>query len=345
MSEQIIFYPEIAAFGGGERVLLALMRHLRRQGVAHRLACYYQGIDLSRYADEPIQVRELRPARNPVSKACSLRRRPGIRSRPSLAGGDSGGFACRHLAAARLRVDDSRYSQPVDARAGEHGPDADRPPAAPALGDAPVSAAIGCPGQCRHCHQPLHGTGDPPTLWTRSGGGATRRSVARHPAASKVFWKRHSAAHAVGQPGRGDWHLDIVGEGSKSEALKGRAASLNLGGRVTFHGHVSDARLEQIYASASLFVMPARQGYGLPALEALARGLPVVMHRESGASEILRESPWVELIDGGADDLASGMGRMLDRIESGNLACEPRPAFPSESDWAEQIRELCGWRC
>ena len=35
--------------------------------------------------------------------------------------------------------------------------------------------------------------------------------------------------------------------------------------------------------------MPAVQGYGIPAIESLQRGIPVLLHRESGVSDILLE--------------------------------------------------------
>src|SRR5207302_4258770 len=74
VAERIIFYPEIAAFGGGERILLALLRHLRLQAISHRLASYYQAVNLSAYADGPVPIQELRPPRHPFLKARSLRK-------------------------------------------------------------------------------------------------------------------------------------------------------------------------------------------------------------------------------------------------------------------------------
>jgi glycosyltransferase involved in cell wall biosynthesis len=125
--------------------------------------------------------------------------------------------------------------------------------------------------------------------------------------------------------------------------LETQARLLGLEPQVTFHGFVSDARLEELYSGASLFLMPAFQGYGLPALEALSRRVPVVMHRESGVSEILQGTPWVELINGDLENLTLGLGRMLDRLRSGQFGSEPLPPFPSESDWAEQICSICEW--
>ena len=46
---------------------------------------------------------------------------------------------------------------------------------------------------------------------------------------------------------------------------------------VTFKGEVSDARLEELYEAAALFVFPSRyEGFGLPVLEAMSYGVPVI---------------------------------------------------------------------
>ena len=90
--------------------------------------------------------------------------------------------------------------------------------------------------------------------------------------------------------------------------------------------------------------MPAVQGYGLPALEALVRHVPLVMHRDSGVSEILGGSPWVELIDGTDEhELVRGINAMVTRLLA--HAPDPRtlPSFPTESDWAAEVCRRCGW--
>ena len=86
--------------------------------------------------------------------------------------------------------------------------------------------------------------------------------------------------------------------------------------------------------------MPAVQGYGLPALEALARGVPVVLHRESGVSEILRGTPWAEIIEDSSDELALAIKTMFDRLRSDDLKKIPMPTFQDETDWARQISLL-----
>ncbi len=58
---------------------------------------------------------------------------------------------------------------------------------------------------------------------------------------------------------------------------------------VTFTGPVSDRELESLYCQAAAFAFPSlAEGFGLPPLEALARGIPVVAHPTPAARETLK---------------------------------------------------------
>ncbi len=140
-----------------------------------------------------------------------------------------------------------------------------------------------------------------------------------------------------------DWRLDVIGEGSEKPKLMAMTRDLGLDHRVAFHGLVPEARLDEIYGTASIFIMPAVQGYGLPALEALVRRIPVVLHKESGVSEVLGESSWAEVVDSGIEGLAQGIVRMVRSIQSGAVSRTPLPSIPTDEEWARRISQLCGW--
>ncbi|HWQ99946.1 MAG TPA: glycosyltransferase family 1 protein [Candidatus Methylomirabilis sp.] len=66
-----------------------------------------------------------------------------------------------------------------------------------------------------------------------------------------------------------------------------RAACMGLP-RVRFLGRVTDAELSRLYAKALAFVFPSRlEGFGLPPLEAMSRGCPVVASDASSLPEVL----------------------------------------------------------
>ena len=61
-----------------------------------------------------------------------------------------------------------------------------------------------------------------------------------------------------------------------------------LAGRVTHLGYVPDARREELYRSARVLVMPSLdEGFGLPALEAMSAGVPVVVSSRGSLPEVV----------------------------------------------------------
>jgi glycosyltransferase involved in cell wall biosynthesis len=151
------------------------------------------------------------------------------------------------------------------------------------------------------------------------------------------------AGDAAPLSARVDWRLDLAGKGPLLEELQARAEALGLGERVRFHGFVPDAELERMYAEAHLFLMPAVQGYGIPAVESLNRGIPVLLHRESGVSDILLDTPWATVLHGGREEMTAKLREAVDGVLAGRHAAVPLPAVPTEDAWAERVARLCGW--
>jgi glycosyltransferase involved in cell wall biosynthesis len=61
--------------------------------------------------------------------------------------------------------------------------------------------------------------------------------------------------------------------------------------RVRFLGYVDDQTLAGLYASATLFVLPSQnEGFGLPALEAMASGTPVIVSDGGALPEVVSEA-------------------------------------------------------
>lgn len=93
---------------------------------------------------------------------------------------------------------------------------------------------------------------------------------------------------ALGQLGRDDVHLLVVGDGPEQASLAAFAQSLGLGGKVQFRGYVSDETKFQLLAAADIFALPSlHEAFGLVYLEAMHCGLPVIAARPGGQEDYL----------------------------------------------------------
>jgi glycosyltransferase involved in cell wall biosynthesis len=73
--------------------------------------------------------------------------------------------------------------------------------------------------------------------------------------------------------------------------LQARAEAAGSAPALTVLGVVSDARLEALYRQATALVYPSLyEGFGLPVLEAMARGTPVLASRAASMPEVLGEA-------------------------------------------------------
>lgn len=77
------------------------------------------------------------------------------------------------------------------------------------------------------------------------------------------------------------------GEEGYERALCERAAELGIEGRVKLLGWLDEPDLEGLYKAARCFVFPSlREGFGLPVLEAMKRGVPVALSSAQPLPEI-----------------------------------------------------------
>jgi len=77
------------------------------------------------------------------------------------------------------------------------------------------------------------------------------------------------------------------GNGYGSEAIHAFIRSESLRERVKLLGYVEDERLAPLYQAASVFLFPSfEEGFGIPVLEALAGGVPVVTSNVSSMPEV-----------------------------------------------------------
>jgi 1,4-alpha-glucan branching enzyme len=98
-------------------------------------------------------------------------------------------------------------------------------------------------------------------------------------------------------------HYEIIGSDrfwpSYGLLLRGLVAELGLGDSVTLRFEsVSEAELEDAYSRADAAVFPnEQQAWGLAQLEAMGRGLAVIVSRGAGVSEVLTDREHALLVD------------------------------------------------
>jgi len=106
----------------------------------------------------------------------------------------------------------------------------------------------------------------------------------------RVFNRLHSA--------KPEWRLVLVGKSDYFyERVKRLASALNLwqagnlNSPVIFAGYVPDAQLEILYTEAQAYIFPSLyEGFGLPPLEAMANGCPVLSSNRASLPEILGQA-------------------------------------------------------
>jgi glycosyltransferase involved in cell wall biosynthesis len=124
--------------------------------------------------------------------------------------------------------------------------------------------------------------------------------------------------------------------------LRERAETLGVAGDVRWLGWVSSAELEGLYALAALFVFPSLyEGFGLPVLEAMRRGVPVACSDRSSLPEVAGDAA---LLFDPQDPRAitAAIERLLtDRAEAGRLRSAGREQA-ARFTWAATARATAG---
>jgi glycosyltransferase involved in cell wall biosynthesis len=130
-------------------------------------------------------------------------------------------------------------------------------------------------------------------------------------------------------PKHGSISLICVGGWEWTKEERARIDRLGLHGRVRLEDQANDERLCELYNRASAFVFPSQgEGFGIPLLEAMACGCPIVASRIPSSLEVADEVP-VYFSPGDAEGLVAALdqavndGRSSQRVSRGlELATE-----------------------
>jgi glycosyltransferase involved in cell wall biosynthesis len=131
-------------------------------------------------------------------------------------------------------------------------------------------------------------------------------------AQKRPYKNQESLVRALAAKGLEDAALVLPGAPTEYETeLRALAASLGVADRVAFPGWLAPPDLEGLYRLACLVALPSRlEGFGLPVLEAMARGVPVACSNRSALPEVAGDAALLfDPDDEGA--VAAALGRLL----------------------------------
>jgi len=133
--------------------------------------------------------------------------------------------------------------------------------------------------------------------------------------------------------------LVVVGKrGWLYEKTLRRVSELGLEKSVVFPGYLADADLPLVYAGTEMFVFPSfYEGFGLPPLEALACGAPVICSNTSSMPEVVGDA--AILVDpGDAAALRRAMAAVLGDEDLRRKLREAGPRRAAAFTWEETAR-------
>lgn len=137
-----------------------------------------------------------------------------------------------------------------------------------------------------------------------------------------------------------DPELVVVGEFNGGGTCDRLVDDLGIADSVTTYSAISTERMVELYASATLAVVPSLyEGFGLPAGEAMACGTPLVATTGGGLSEVVGDAG-LTVAPGDVEDLTGAMRRLLDDPDlRERLAASGRERIRTEFDWEQAARE------
>jgi glycosyltransferase involved in cell wall biosynthesis len=150
----------------------------------------------------------------------------------------------------------------------------------------------------------------------------------------------------------GKMTLDFCGDGPMMDSLRSQAEALGVTERITFHGHVPHAALQNILAEADLFTFPSiREFGGAVVIEAMALGIVPLIVDYGGPGEHVTPETGFTVPIGSRQEIMAAFRARLEAIvdDPGQLpamAEAGRARVEERYDWmrkAMQVREVYDW--
>jgi glycosyltransferase involved in cell wall biosynthesis len=130
------------------------------------------------------------------------------------------------------------------------------------------------------------------------------------------------------------------GKGWKNEDVFATIRRLGLEGQIQFLGYIDEEDRAPLMSEAALFVLPSLyEGFGMPVLEAMACGTPVVTSSRGALAEVGGEAV-VDVDPHEPEDIARGMLSVLKSAELERKLVQAGPVRAQSFTWESSARVL-----
>jgi len=180
-------------------------------------------------------------------------------------------------------------------------------------------------------------------------GDTIRKNMPAHFVLAVSVWRKHKnfvgLLHAFAKlrrqkPEYKNVQLVLVGEEDpRYPEVRAAISQLKLSSWVVTPGAVNDAELDALYRGADLVVVPSfYEGFALTALEALARGIPVVASNAAALPEVLGDAA-MYFNPHDTDEMAEVMIKMLTDDASRKAVLKAAPLILGRCSWNKAAKE------
>jgi len=131
----------------------------------------------------------------------------------------------------------------------------------------------------------------------------------------------------------------MAGDGDMMQQAINMAVDLGIERNVLFAGFLKGDEVARAYTSADLYVMPSvSEPFGIAPLEAIQHGAPVLISKQSGISEVIKNALRVDFWD--VDEMASKVIAVLDYPALHSTLKERGGEEVHRMSWQEQAKHI-----
>lgn len=131
----------------------------------------------------------------------------------------------------------------------------------------------------------------------------------------------------------------VAGDGDLYRSLLFSTAKQGLSAQVLFSGFLRDRQQAQLLERADVFVMPSlSEPFGLVALEAAQRHTPVIVSKQSGVSEVLKNAIQLDFWDVAA--MSSAVLELLDNRQYARQKAEAQLQDLKQAQWSRAAKAM-----